>query len=240
MSADARLRGEVLHRVLERFSRETPGGETRAAAIARLAATAAAMLEAEVPWPAARRLWQARLAGAAALAVDTLAAEGGRPVVVETPGAIDLPHPPLRLTARPDRLDERADGRIAIFDYKTGAPPTPQQQQHFDKQLLLTAMIAAAGGFAALGGAREVAAVTYLGLGATPRAETVATPAALLAELERGLTRQLAAYLVEGRGFAARRAVLRQDHAGDYDHLARFGEWQMSDPAVRLPVGVGA
>ncbi|QYK41952.1 MAG: double-strand break repair protein AddB [Paracoccaceae bacterium] len=236
--ADARLRGSILHKALEQFTIGAPdGGEDRDTAIARLIATADAVLRDGVPWPSARLLWLARIAGAAPVAVDVLAASGGTPVVVETRGATHLPGHAFRLTARPDRIDILPDGTVHIFDYKTGAPPTADQQKHFDKQLLLTAMIAEDGGFAALSGPRSVAGVTYLGLGTTPKVETVAITADLMDDTRAGLDRQIGAYLAEGKGFASRRAVLRRDHPGDYDHLARFGEWQMTEWAQALPVG---
>ncbi len=33
-----------------------------------------------------------------------------------------------------------------------------------------------------------------------------------------------------GAGRMSRRAMFGERQAGDYDHLARFGEWDMSDP----------
>ena len=53
------------------------------------------------------------------------------------------------LTGKPDRIDRLDDGRLLLIDYKTGDPPTPKQQAHFDKQLLLLAAMAEAGGFKA-------------------------------------------------------------------------------------------
>jgi len=38
-------------------------------------------------------------------------------------------------------------------------------------------------------------------------------------------------------GYAARRAVFEARIAGDYDHLARAGEWEMSDPSAPEDVG---
>ena len=33
--------------------------------------------------------------------------------------------------------------------------------------------------------------------------------------------------------------MFKDDFAGDYDHLARFGEWDLSDRAVPEDVGEG-
>ena len=51
------------------------------------------------------------------------------------------------LSARADRIEERADG-FAVLDYKTGAPPTDKQVRiGLAPQLTLTAAILRAGGF---------------------------------------------------------------------------------------------
>ena len=232
---DALLRGTVLHKVLERFKAlEDPGDDPRAA----LMATAEEVLAAEVPWAAARALWAARLARVADWFLALDAGLPGAPVLTERSGRLSLPGLGFTLTARPDRIDAWPDGRLHILDYKTGNPPSPKQQAHFDKQLLLEAMIAEAGGFAALG-PRDVARVSYIGLGAVPKvAETDITPE-LNAETRAGLERLIAAYARAEQGYAARRALFSEAEVGDYDHLARHGEWALQDAPVRLRVGVG-
>ena len=61
------------------------------------------------------------------------------------------------LSARADRIERRADGRYAILDYKTGAPPTePQVRTGLAPQLTLEAAILRGGGFADKGIARRV------------------------------------------------------------------------------------
>jgi hypothetical protein len=39
------------------------------------------------------------------------------------------------------------------------------------------------------------------------------------------------------QGYTSRRAVFNERFPGDYDHLARFGEWEMTDRAVPVRVG---
>jgi RecB family exonuclease len=209
---DARLRGTVLHRVLERFARERPDRETPEAATRRLHDLTREVLAQAVPWPAARALWQARLDRAAAFFLRVDAAAGGVPVVVERGGAVH------------------------IYDYKTGSPPSKRQQQHFDKQLLLTAAMAERGAFAALG-AVEVEAVSYVGLGARPGVETMLLTPEEIADVWNGLAHLVAEYLLPRRGFAARRAVFGATFPGEYDHLARFGEWDMTDAPAPGDVG---
>jgi ATP-dependent helicase/nuclease subunit B len=225
---DARLRGTVLHLVLERFVRERPERESPDAAALRFHAVTQAVLAEEVPWPAARALWQARLDRAAAffLRVD---AGGGVPVVVERSGKTTVDPYPFTLKARPDRIDRLPNGQVHIYDYKIGSPPSKKQQEHFDKQLLLTAAMANRGAFDALGGTANVASVSYVGLGATPKIETTDLTPEGIADVWDGLVHLVGEYLSRAKGYAARRAVFGAAFPGDYDHLARFGEWEMTD-----------
>ena len=44
-----------------------------------------------------------------------------------------------------------------------------------------------------------------------------------------GFLRLVASYLTGGTGFTAIRAPELRAYAGDYDHLARYGEWSLAD-----------
>ena len=226
---DALLRGTVLHKVLERA---TDPHDPRP-----LLKVADQVLREAVPWQAVRALWHARLHRIAPELERYLAAQSGHPALREEKFGWDLHDPAFTLTARPDRIDEWPDGRLHIIDYKTGTPPGDKEIRQFAKQLLLQAVMAQAGAFAALG-PREVARVTYLGLGGGDLkiAQTDLTPAEIdsVGEDFRALIR---AYLRPEQGFAARRAPRNTAHSGDFDHLARFGEWTMQDAPVTIPVG---
>lgn len=231
-SPDALLRGTVLHKVLEVFSDAAPEPD----ALAQLMRIGSEVLQQEVPWPAARALFQARLARSAQAFLQFHLDQPGRVLMLEERGALTLRDPAFTLIAKPDRVDEWPDGRVHIIDYKTGSPPTKLQQQHFDKQLLLQAMMAEEAAFEALG-LREVARITYLGLGAKPKIEATEITPALLAETREQFERLIRAYLTAARGFPARRYLLKEQDTSDYDHLSRFGEWVMQDEPVILPVG---
>ena len=49
--------------------------------------------------------------------------------------------------------------------------------------------------------------------------------------------RLITRYALRDTGYTARRAVFADRIEGDYDHLARYGEWQMTDRADPAPVG---
>jgi hypothetical protein len=58
----------------------------------------------------------------------------------------------------------------------------------------------------------------------------------LAAEWDKLIT-LISRYLSRATGYTARRAVFEDRFPGDYDHLARYGEWQMSDRAHSESVG---
>ena len=128
------------------------------------------------------------------------------------------------------------DGRVHIYDYKTGTLPSRRQQEVFDKQLLLEAAMAERGGFAELG-RRDVEAVTYIQLGGDGKERETPIDGDMLARIWDQLHLLVSAYQRRETGYASRRAVFESRQDGDYDHLARFGEWEMSDTPKPEDVG---
>ncbi|MEM6729892.1 MAG: PD-(D/E)XK nuclease family protein, partial [Pseudomonadota bacterium] len=136
---DARLRGIVLHDVMEAVLEGLPNEPQ--AALAHVRDRTAAILARKVPWPAARALWQARLLRAAPWFVATEAdrASDRQRLFTEISGEISLDALPFTLRGKADRIDIAQSGAARVYDYKTGSPPSPAQQRHFDKQLPLEA-----------------------------------------------------------------------------------------------------
>lgn len=233
---DARLRGSTLHKILETYVRLRQR-QDRDGARALLLSVARDVLTEDVPWPAARILWLARLAKAADFFLDHDGMLGGTPVSLEEKGKIRLTPLDFTLSGIPDRIDVLPDGRLHIIDYKTGTPPTPAQQASFDKQLLLAACMVERGGFAQLGPA-EVAQITYLGLGSSPKMVSTEITPDLTGQTWEALHKLIGRYLEPETGYTSRRAMFETNFAGDYDHLARFGEWEMTEQAAAQDVGV--
>lgn len=233
---DARVRGEAVHDAMEAFARDCPGPLPPDAAD-RLRAALEAALARIAPWPGARRIWLGKFER---VLPDLLAAEAtrralGRPLQLEETGRLDFADPPFRLTARADRIDARGEA-VAIYDYKTGRAPSPKQQGAYAKQLLLEALMVREGAFPGVA-AREVADLAYLSVGTTyaetrPEAFDPATLARVRAELL-----DLVRRYDTGQPFVARLAPDLLDYASDYDHVARYGEWDDTDASVTLPVG---
>ena len=233
---DARLRGQILHTVLERFVTDRPASESRPQARARLLQSAADILASDVPFPAARALWLARLNRAADFFLAFQADQGGTPLIIEDIGQTTLQPLGFTLKARPDRIDVLDDGRLHIMDYKTGTPPSEKQQRIYDNQLLLQAAMAQRGGFGG-GMTTQVARITYIGLGSKLATVDTEITAELTGEVWEKLQKLIAQYQTRTQGYASRRAVFDDAVVGDYDHLARHGEWQQS--AWPTPQDVG-
>ncbi|MFN3935944.1 MAG: PD-(D/E)XK nuclease family protein [Gemmobacter sp.] len=227
---DARLRGTVLHRVMELYARS--GGRS---ADALMDAVDQALRD-TVPWPAARVLWKARIARVADWLIETEAERGGRPVLLERAGSVALDGLDFRLTARPDRIDLLPDGRAMILDFKTGQPPGKKQRQVFAKQLVLEAAMAERGAFDPPGSV-HVAAALYIGLGSSPKEEPVDVTAEAVTRHWADLHRLIRSYQGRRQGYVARRALRSVRETSDYDHLSRYGEWDLSDPSVPETVG---
>jgi ATP-dependent helicase/nuclease subunit B len=223
--ADPQLRGVVLHQILEVFLRR--GGGDRAAFLA----IADAVLADRVAWPLARTIWRSRIAKAADAFLAFSASTGGKPVLLEEKGALTLRDVDFTLTGKPDRIDRLNDGRLLLIDYKTGLPPTPDQQRRFDKQLLLLAAMAEGGGFKGLN-ADKVARVVYVGLKADLKLSEITLDGGDTDEVWAEFGKLIGSYARPTQGYTARRAMEKTSDASDYDHLSRFGEWNTTDDPV--------
>jgi ATP-dependent helicase/nuclease subunit B len=232
-SPDAPLRGTVIHDLLEAFLQTGPWTNAEAAK-ATLLALAEERLKATVPWPAARRMWLARVVRFSEWFVTQEMVRQAHIVSTKTEikGEIDLPELNFTLRGTADRIDLLNDGTAHIYDYKTGKPPTRAQQLHFDKQLLLEVEILRRGGFPGLG-SLKVTGATYIGLDNAP----TELPAPIdEADVWSDFSKLIRAYQSAEQGYAARRAMLKAEESSDYDHLARYGEWSTNQRATIIKV----
>ncbi len=235
--------GMLVHDVLRRFvPRLQPWpGE----AIARdwwAEAVAASLRETNVR-PGFAAFWRPRLLriGGFVLAEEAAARQGNaiQHSYVETSGRLELTHDDGRkvaLTARADRIDLLANGRLALLDYKTGKPPSSKQVGDGTKpQLTLEAAILARDGFKGVpAGAAERLVYWRLSGGPEPGAvEAVNLAPAEIAEQAEaalGQVRLLVDRFLWGQGsFLARPHPGRKPAGEEYDHLSRLAEWASAE-----------
>jgi len=190
------------------------------------------VLAEEVPWPDTRRIWRARLVRAAGwfLEGESARRSRGSPGGLEVKGGLPLVAPAgeVILTARADRIDLLDDGSAAIYDYKAGAPPTNAQiEAGFNQQLHLQAAILMHGGFEGLAALdpREGAYLGLTGAGDGGKALRVEGLSAEVASHMDRVGRLIAAYDRAETAYVSRGRAEKQAFDGDYDHLARRGEW---------------
>ena len=135
------------------------------------------------------------------------------------------------LSAIADRIDRAEDGGLRIYDYKTGTPPTPDQQRVFDKQLYLMAAIAEHGGFKEIDPA-PVTTAAFIGIGGSYKEQSAPFGDEPLESAWKKFKDLIASYQSYEQGYSARRALFSVKDFSDYDQLSRFGEWTLSDTPV--------
>ncbi|WP_425074964.1 double-strand break repair protein AddB [Sagittula sp. S175] len=231
---DALMRGILTHSVIEEFIKETVSNPAQLRP-ERLQEIAADLLE-QIPFPTVRTLWQARVNRFAPWFTASEAERRQRATPqaanFEIEGKADLPLLGFTLTGTADRIDMDDRAGAHVYDYKTGTAPTESQQKTFDKQLLLESAMLLQGAFPGLA-PRHIAAATYIQLKPGDPKEIPAPledcpPDQTWAEF----TALIAAYMDPEKGFTARRALMKDTDLADYDHLSRFGEWDVTDAAV--------
>ncbi|WP_282095959.1 double-strand break repair protein AddB [Epibacterium ulvae] len=228
---DALLRGIVVHEVFETFIKDTLANPDVLNSD-NLITAAHQLLAEHVPWPIARTLWLSRIKR---IADEFIQAEKerqrrARPVAFEAKGEAKLEPLDFTIACRADRIDMDDRGFLHLYDYKTGAPPSEAQQKKFEKQLLIEAAMAEEGAFADLGPS-EVQRALFIGLGSSLKEVRAPLDEQPPAKIWTELKSLIEAYFDPNQGYSSRRMVHRDDIAGDYDHLARFGEWDRSSEA---------
>ena len=156
----------------------------------------------------------------------------------EIPGVVDIQRPGrrFRLTARADRIELRADGQLAILDYKTGFVPSQKLvADGLAPQLPLEAAMALAGGFGPEFRA-ETAELTYWQLtgGFEPGDATAlfkgqdSDLAKAIERAIRGLETLIDQYDEPARCYLAQPNPAWTPRFSDHAQLARVAEWSLA------------
>ena len=156
-------------------------------------------------------------------------------LAAETSGRIEIPlgERVFTLRARADRIEQLADGRYAILDYKTGQVPTDKQVRiGVSPQLTLEAAILRGGGFPGIAADACVAELVYLSLkGGEPPGQHKGIDFAdgdANVHADRALQRLTAVatrFEDEQQAYLPLVLPMWKSRYGTYDHLARVKEW---------------
>lgn len=235
---DAPLRGTMLHKVLERFIESFDTSISSEAANALLLNITDEVLQAKAPWPAARVLWRAKLARVADVFLrdEYIRQKDAKYLALETQGRQLFADINFTLTGTADRIDMANDGTLRIYDYKTGTVPSVAQLRYFDKQLLLEAMMVEQGAFEKVT-AETVSQVAHIGLGSSPKFNRLDLEFDDIPAVRAEFLELIGSYFKHSQGYTSRRAMTKMGYAGDFDHLARFGEWDESQTPNGVDVG---
>jgi ATP-dependent helicase/nuclease subunit B len=237
-ATDAADYGTLVHAGMRHFldehgTRWPPGaaGHLRRAMARALAE--AGLREALAAW------WAPRLDRIADWVADTETARRAihriAAIKAEVKGTSELPRDGGRfaLVARADRIERRADGALAILDYKTGTPPSQKEvDAGLAPQLLLEAAMAEAGAFGAeLAGQAGELIYWHLTGGYEPgevRSLFKGNAAAIdeaVAAARDSLGALIDAYDQPDRCYLSQPHPARAPRFSDYAQLARVAEW---------------
>ncbi len=231
---DARTRGEIMHLIVETFVAATQHSWPVDDPDALFGEITDETLEAVEGWPSYQAFYRARAerVGPWFVERETERREALQtPILLEANGEIEFEVPglgPFTLRARVDRIDLTAEAAYTVYDYKGASGPSNEQVQvGYAQQLPLQGAMVAAGAFDVP--ARPVAGLEYIRLmgGATPGAEvTIEEPETLVDKALERLTMLLASYALEEQEYVSQAMPETVIWEGDYDHLARVGEWE--------------
>jgi ATP-dependent helicase/nuclease subunit B len=162
-----------------------------------------------------------------------------RKLHAEVRGAITIPagEREFKLIARADRIEQHADGRYAILDYKTGTPPTEKQVRiGMAPQLTLEAAMLRGGGFDGIAKGASIAELAYVALrGVEPPGEFKPIEfkdgdAQSHAERALGKLKELVEkFEDEAQPYRPLVLSMWKNRYGTYDHLARVKEWSVGE-----------
>lgn len=229
-TADAPTRGIIIHAILEAFIKSgvDPSDPT---AFEKLIQITDSVLEQECPWPTIRRMWRARIMRVAHWFIEGEIERQkiGTPKHFETKGFVKVDDLDFTIKGTADRIDETDDGFVVLYDYKSGSVPTKAQQLHFDKQLLIEAAMVERGAFEIVG-AKPAKDAVFIGLGSSPKTTPAPLNEAPADQVWSEFGQLIRAWMDIERGYTSRLAPFQEQENGYYDHLARFGEWDQTNP----------
>ena len=232
-------RGNLVHHVLDRFLREYRTAVPNNAEQIFRDIAEEVLRDASAARPSVWAYWRPRLGRIAQWFVEEerRRRQTARPLATEIKGQVSFAGPagPFLLTAKADRIDQIAAGRLGIIDYKTGSVPSAKDvERGLSPQLPLEAVIAEAGGFDQLAAAvvGELAYWRMTGGRESGSVQSIAEgdkAAALAAEAREGLIQLIALFDDPAMPYEPVPWPERTPRYSDYRHLARIAEWSQAE-----------
>ena len=235
----AAARGTIIHDAIGAFGKAFPGKLPDDTAH-RLTEIGAELFEPLAAYPETRAFWWPRFRRIAEWLAGFEARRRANTtkVEVEIGGRLSIPFgaDAVTLTVRADRIECLSDGRYAIIDYKTGAPPSdPQVNSGLSPQLSLEAAILRNGGFAEIAAGGSVAELIYVRLsgGAEAGKDRAVklkdqTPDQHADHALAELTKVFSQFADPSKPYFSLLHPMWSTHYGTYDHLARVQEWSLT------------
>lgn len=235
---DPLLKGTLYHAIMQDYVEGKHYSKPTEGRLGALKDIAARRINAEHLRDDVALVWQLRFEEIAerfvAWEADYLTANNVREIHSEIEGELLLGEH-FTLTARADRIEVLADGRVNVLDYKTGGNPTEKQARGLSPQLALEGLIAQNGGFTDVSRV-EVNDLKFIRL---RRKDKLETPSLhddknplddIIKNARDNLIDLIHAYQEETQAYVSRHAPFKDSEmSGDYDHLARTREWSFGE-----------
>jgi len=141
---------------------------------------------------------------------------------------LQAPAGDFTITAKADRIDETADGKINVIDYKTGrARSVKEVEKGYAPQLPIEGLIAQKGGFSGIEAA-GVSDLIYWQLG-KKITDVHKNMDKVLADNENNLQKLVSIFDFETTPYICHPNPKRVPEYSDYEHLARVKEWSVQN-----------
>ncbi|MEZ5891160.1 MAG: double-strand break repair protein AddB, partial [Xanthobacteraceae bacterium] len=236
----AKDRGIAIHNAISEFAEAYPTQlpDDPLAELLRIGSRHFAALN---DYPEARAFWWPRFQAIARWFVqferERRAAMAGAQTEIRGKLTIPLGERSFRLSARADRIEQLADGRYAILDFKTGQPPSDKQVRiGVAPQLTLEGAILRNGGFPGIARGAPLAEFTYVHLTGRERAGKPhavdledRTPDAAADHALARLKNLVRRFEQEATPYRSLVLPMWKNRYGTYDDLARVKEWSAGE-----------
>jgi len=226
---DARHKGTAIHSALEAF--ENAGANWPASTLLDRIETELAGQGVSLAEILALRAVREKVVGAFLDWHGNVQKTLAKPPLVESKGELEisLSQGTFKLTGTADRIDFESDQTLAIYDFKSGAPPTEKQvKSGLAPQMPLLGLIAQEGAFEGLKSPLAVSRLAYIRFGSAFEVKELKQPPSprdLIQETKAGLIKLLTGFENPEQAYLNAPVPERVKYASDYDRLSRRDEW---------------